>query len=61
MQLEEAKRLREKWEASGAQNCKHPEIHKEYYGGAHTMDYVCIVCGEEFSLAEKKQIEAKRI
>ena len=56
MQIEEAKSLRQKWEQQGDQLCKHLQIDKEYYRGTHTMDYVCTVCGKEFSLMEKKAI-----
>jgi hypothetical protein len=58
--MSDATALRKKWEEEGNKPCIHPEITKEYYLGAHTMDYVCAVCGEEFSLDQKKSIEQNR-
>lgn len=58
--MSDATTLRKRWEEEGNKLCEHPDITKEYYLGAHTMDYVCTVCGEEFSLAQKSDIEQKR-
>ncbi|RPH29185.1 MAG: hypothetical protein EHM93_17635 [Bacteroidales bacterium] len=49
-----AKKLREEW---GDKPCDHPAIEKEYYADTHTLDYVCVQCGEEFTVLE--MLEAK--
>lgn len=61
MQTSESKALRKRWEEEGNKICEHPHITKEYYLGTHTMDYVCTVCGKEFSLEEKRVIEKNRL
>ncbi|WP_418833541.1 hypothetical protein, partial [Phocaeicola sp.] len=60
MTVERAKELQEKWEAKLKNNpdlkCDHPYgLEKEYYLGTHTGDYICPVCGEAFSLEEKRK------
>ena len=60
MQIEEAQALRRKWKEQGDEPCQHPSIDKEYYRGMHTMEYVCMICGEEFSIDEKRAIEQNR-
>ena len=57
MQHDKAKRIREKW---GDKPCNHPKLDKEYYLGAHTMDYVCTTCGREFTKKERDEILARR-
>jgi hypothetical protein len=57
MKHSEAKKLRDAW---GEKPCDHKQIDKEYYLGADTMDFVCIICGQEFTLKEKQEIEEKR-
>lgn len=57
MQYDDAKRLREDW---GDKPCDHPNFEKEYYLGAHTMDYVCSTCGRDFTGQERDEILAKR-
>jgi hypothetical protein len=52
VQMDEAKRLREKWAEKGSPPCDHPVLIKEYYLGAQTMDKICNMCGEEFTPAD---------
>ena len=60
MQMEKAKRLRERWGAKGNPTCDHPELDKEYYLGAQTGDYVCISCGESFPPDEANNIRNRQ-
>ena len=65
MDIKKGKELRESW---GDRPCNHPSFSKETYGQVlssgyveqKTGDYLCTVCGAEFTEAEKEEIEAHR-
>ncbi len=56
MQYEQAKNLREEWEAAGSKPCQHPRLVKEYFNGQDSGDKVCDTCGEEFTSDEASKI-----
>ena len=58
MQNEKAKKLQEAW---GDKHCDHPSFEKEYYLASATMDYVCSICGADFTREEKDKIIANKI
>lgn len=49
MEYQISKKVREEW---GSKPCNHPKIEKEYYADTHTLDYVCVQCGKEFTVLE---------
>ena len=57
MQMDEAAALRKIW---GDKPCRHPELDREYYRGAHTGDVVCTTCGRSFSSEEAAERHAER-
>ncbi|OHB62729.1 MAG: hypothetical protein A2Y76_10245 [Planctomycetes bacterium RBG_13_60_9] len=57
MQTHEAAKRREEW---GEKPCSHDHIEKEYYLGAHTGDYVCTTCGQDFSSTEKARLDQEK-
>lgn len=61
MDIKRTEELQNAWENKLKQNpnlkCTHPhKLEKEYWGGTHTGDYICPICGEAFTFEEKKQI-----
>jgi len=54
MQMDEAQRLRDDWEAKGSPPCAHPSLVKEYWQGSDTGDKVCETCGELFYPGKSK-------
>ncbi|MFZ7134136.1 MAG: hypothetical protein ACOWWR_17465 [Eubacteriales bacterium] len=46
MQNKDAIELRKRWLAKGNPPCDHPELEREYFLGADSGDYVCLICGE---------------
>ena len=57
MDYEKAMKLKEKW---GNKPCPHPSFQKEYYLTSQTGDYVCVQCGETFTVEQKEEIEQSR-
>jgi len=57
MQTHEATKRREEW---GEEPCSHDHIEKEYYLGAHTGDYVCTTCGQNFTSVEKAEHDRRK-
>jgi hypothetical protein len=57
MEYSVAQKLKDSW---GKEPCEHPHIEKEYYAGAFLINYVCTQCGEEFTIAEKYELEDTR-
>lgn len=51
-----AQKVKESW---GEKPCSHPHIEKEYYSGAFLINYVCTQCGEEFTIAQKLEMDEK--
>jgi transposase-like protein len=56
VQMSDAVQIRKQWEASGSPPCGHPTVHKEYFLGAATGDYICSTCGESFSRQEWREM-----
>ena len=54
MEYYEAQKLKNEW---GAKPCDHPKLVKEYYVGAFLINYVCIRCGREFTIAQKLEMD----
>jgi len=57
MEYNDAIKLREVW---GKRPCSHPRLEKLYYAGAFLVSYVCIKCGEEFTIAQKMEMDELR-
>ena len=49
-----AQKLKDTW---GKEPCDHPRLEKEYYVGAFLINYVCIQCGKEFTIAQKLEMD----
>ena len=52
-----AQKLKDLW---GKKPCDHPRLEKEFYVGAFLINYVCIKCGQEFTIAQKLELDEKR-
>ncbi len=52
-----AQKLIDTW---GEKPCSHPRLEKEYYSGAFLINYVCIQCGKEFTIAQKLEMDELR-
>ena len=57
MVYSEAQKVKEAW---GNEPCDHQHLEKEYYGGAFLINWVCIQCGKEFTIAEKLEMDQSR-
>ncbi len=57
MEYYAAQKLKDSW---GEKPCDHPHLEKEYYSGAFLINYVCIRCGKEFSIAAKLEMDEER-
>lgn len=57
MEYYPAQKVKELW---GKKPCDHPNIEREYYAGAFLTNYICTQCGEEFTIAEKLEIDEER-
>lgn len=57
MQLTKANQLRKAW---GNAPCDHPNLEKEYFGGADTGDWVCTQCGRSFPRDQSDQNRDKQ-
>ena len=49
-----AQKVKDAW---GKNPCDHPNLEKEYYVGAFLINFVCTQCGQEFTLAQKFEID----
>lgn len=47
-------------ESRGDIPCDHPHLEKEYYTGAFLTNYVCSLCGKEFTIAQKLEMDMER-
>jgi len=52
-----AQKVKESW---GEKPCIHPRLEKEYYTGAFLINYVCVQCGKEFTIAQKLEMDEER-
>jgi hypothetical protein len=50
-------KLKEAW---GNKPCEHPSFEKVYYSGAFLLNYSCTVCGADFTIAQKMDIDETR-
>lgn len=50
-------KLRQEW---GDKPCGHPRLEKVYYSGAFLINYACVQCGKEFSIAQKMELDSER-
>jgi hypothetical protein len=50
-------KLKEEW---GNKPCDHPGFEKVYFTGAFLINYSCIRCGKDFTIAQKLEIEEAR-
>jgi hypothetical protein len=54
MEYNSAQKLKDVW---NKKPCDHPHLEKEYYVGAYLINYVCIQCGKEFTIAQKLELD----
>lgn len=54
MEYQVAQKVKDSW---GNKPCDHPALEKEYYVGAFLINYVCIHCGKEFTIAQKLEMD----
>jgi len=52
-----AQKVKEAW---GKKPCTHPHIEREYYSGAFLTNYICVQCGQEFTIAQKLEMDEDR-
>lgn len=57
MEYYAAQQIKESW---GKKPCDHPHLVKEYYVGAFLINYVCVQCGKEFTIAQKLEMDKER-
>jgi hypothetical protein len=57
MEYYSAQKIKESW---GRKHCDHPRLEKEYYVGAFLINYVCVQCGEEFTISQKLEMDELR-
>jgi len=57
MEYYSAQKMKDSW---GKKQCDHPRLEKEYYSGAFLINYVCIQCGKEFTIAQKLELDETR-
>lgn len=57
MEYYSAQRLKDSW---GDNPCDHPHLEKEYYAGAFLINFVCTQCGNEFTIAQKLEMDEER-
>lgn len=57
MEYYAALKLKEEW---GKKPCDHPSFEKVYFTGAFLINYACIKCGADFTIAQKLEIEESR-
>jgi hypothetical protein len=52
-----ALKLKESW---GKKPCDHPRLEKVYYVGAYLINYACVRCGADFTIAQKLEMDEIR-
>ena len=57
MEYNVAQKVKETW---GKKPCDHPTREKEYYVGAFLVNWICVKCGKEFTIAEKLGMDQER-
>ena len=54
MEYYTAQKLKDSW---GSKPCDHPRLEKVYYNGAFLINYACTICGTDFTIAQKMDID----
>lgn len=54
MEFYHSQKLKKNW---GSKPCDHPKVEKVYYAGAFILNYSCTLCGSDFTVAEKLELE----
>ena len=57
MEYYNLQKVRDEW---GSKPCNHPAFEKIFYTGAFLTVYCCSVCGKEFTIAQKMEIDELR-
>jgi hypothetical protein len=57
MEYYAAQKVKDAW---GKKPCDHPHLEKEYYSGAFLINWICTLCGKEFTIAEKLEMDQTR-
>ncbi len=57
MEFNQSLKLKEQW---GNKPCDHPHVEKVYYAGAFILNYSCTMCGTDFTVAAKLELEQMR-
>ena len=57
MEYIDAQKIQAAW---GDKPCDHPNIEREHYAGAFLTNYICTQCGQEFTIAQKLEIDEER-
>ena len=57
MEYYAVQKLKETW---GEKPCAHPKLEKIYYTGAFLTVYCCTQCGQEFTIAQKMEMDEIR-
>ena len=52
-----AQKLKDSW---NKKPCDHPHLEKEYYVGAFLINWICTQCGQEFTIAQKFEMDEER-
>lgn len=50
-------KLKDSW---GKKPCDHPRLEKVYYVGAFLINYACVKCGADFTIAQKMEMEVEK-
>jgi hypothetical protein len=57
MEYYAAQKVKDAW---GKKPCDHIHLEKEYYVGAYLVNWVCTMCGKEFSISDKLEMDQTR-
>jgi len=57
MEYYAVQKLKDSWENKP---CEHPQLEKVFYTGAFLINYACTKCGEEFTIAQKLELDQIR-
>jgi len=57
MEYYTAEKLKKSW---GNKPCDHQKLEKVYYSGAFLINYACTICGADFTIAQKMEMDQKK-
>ena len=57
MEFYTAQKLKDSW---GKKPCSHPGFERVYFTGAFLITYSCKVCGADFTISQKMEIDEER-